>query len=498
MLGMAIEPWILYSLLAFSVAVTLIANWMAAGFQRPVLRRSLSLGDILTAAASLMWILLVFAAGVIATRYIERIANKAIGYLVFGVVVLALSLVRAQFFLRISRLKRPRVEPARKPLTRHLVHNSLYLLFATTLYLALSWLLRRPAELLLFIPLWVGALLPDLDSQSSVVGRLLPPISRWLEGRFGRCQEWHSLCINVLVGLLASPLAWLVSLQVWYMIPLGFLSHLLLDVLTPQGIMLFWPMTRTRHTVLGGPIQSTGNAAERWLAAVLAVVTFLLLLAVDFGPQSRGPVPVPSYAETLERYHATRGSVLMFAYVDGTWQATGRRFSGRFEILSAIEGSYIMLDRYTGEVFTAGRSAHDNVHVNSIRLQTGPSATIKPAAVHLRAQRLVDGLPILYQMQQEPGLQHIYVSGDVVLPVLPEVRSPTLEVDYSQTSLRQIQAHEPGHFSLHFLAASDLINLANLEVITADLVIVATYASPATGPTATPLPSPPAAQEPVP
>jgi hypothetical protein len=89
-------------------------------------------------------------------------------------------------------------------------------------------------------------------------------------------------------------------------------------------------------------------------------------------------------------------------------------------------------------------------------------------------------------MQSEPGIQHIYVSGDVILPTGME--AAPLPLDYSERSIRHIQSPEPGHYIFQYLTAGDLIGLANVQVASADLVIVATYASVTAEPTVTPLP----------
>jgi hypothetical protein len=188
-----------------------------------------------------------------------------------------------------------------------------------------------------------------------------------------------------------------------------------------------------------------------------------------------------------------RGRTLVFADVEGTWQATGRRVTDRFEILNAAGESMIMLDRYTGWVFTAGQGADDNLYLNRITVRQGTAANIKPVQVQLRDQLLGDSLPTIYQMQPEPGLQHIFASGDIVVST-SSVLDPGLVPDYSQTQQRRILHQGEGHYSLRYLTASDLIALADVRVETADLVIVATYASPPVGPTATPLPEAPPAE----
>jgi inner membrane protein len=487
--GIPLEPWILLGLLASSVVVTLATNWLVAKIRH----WTVPPGRLLSAVVGhVIWILLLFAAGLLATRYVERIpTNGAMGYAVFGLAVFVLSWVRALLYQRAQEREQGKAAFDKRGLRQWALHTATYLLGASTACLALSWLLKQPVEPLLLIPLSIGALLPDLDCRTSALGRLLPWISRQLEGRLGHGQQWHTLAANAGVALSTALLIPLIGWWPWTLISLGFLSHLILDILHPQGIMLLWPFKRTRYFV-PGLVTSTGSPVEGKLAIALAVATAILLFAVDFGP-APAPAAAPlSYEQTLERYYSLRGRNLVFADVEGTWQATGRRVADRFEVLNAAGPTLVMLDRYTGRVFTAGHAATDHLYLNRITLLAGDPARIKPVEVQLRAQRMADALPVLYQMQLEPGLQHIFVSGDVILPTLQEVISPTLRVDYSQTQVRRIEAGGPGHYTLHYLAASDLIALANLQVESADLVVVATYAGPTTGPTVTPLPSPPA------
>jgi membrane-bound metal-dependent hydrolase YbcI (DUF457 family) len=489
-----IAPHVAFGLLAFSAAVTIFTNWLAARFSRP---NTTSPRSVRTLTADVVWISLVFLAGLIAARYIERMPSSALGFAVFGLVMFCLSLGRAALYRRASEAYETG-ELASAQLANGVVHNLTYILAAVIIYLSFCVILRRPADPLLFIPLCAGALLPDLDSQETLLGRNLRPISRWLEGRFGHRQGWHSLAACLMVTLAAAPLIPLIGIQGWYVIPLGFLSHLVVDLFTPLGVMLAWPFIRTRYTIATGWVPAHSRRSGRALTAALATAAIVLLVAVGTGrtPPAR-PGPSPSYEATLDRFYSLRGRRLVYANVDGTWQATGRRIADRFEVLNASGTSLIMLDRYTGKVFTAGRNPSDNLYLNGINLQEGTPARVKPVEVELRNQRLVDALPIVYEMEREPGLEHIYVSGDLVLADDQDAPGLTLEQDLAQTRLRRIQDHGDGHFSLHYIAASELIELANVWIEMGELTLVATYASPPTGPTVTPLPSPPPTRLPV-
>jgi inner membrane protein len=491
---MNISPWLMTGILAYGIAVTVFTNWLGAGLKRVALPPSLTLRSLIDFVASLVWVGLLYVFGVLAIRYIERMPSATVGYALFAALGFLLSWGRAVLYHRVQTQRGPAQPIDRKKLASCLVHNLSYLLFALVLYLTLFWLLNLPVDPLLLIPLFIGALLPDLDSSGSPLGRLLPWMSRRIEKRIGHLQQWHTPAVAALVALILAPLIPLIGVQAWYLIPFGFLSHLVLDLLAPKGIMLAWPLNRTRYGIFGGMVDFPGCRPERILAASLAVVALVLLFAVDLGPVEPAPTPAPTFAQTLDNYYSLRGRNQAFAYIDGSWQLSGQRISGWFEILNASGESYIVLDRFSGKIFQAGRNAGDNVFLNRIVLRTGPSILVKPVELHLKDQPLADGLGIVYDMQNEPGLLHIYTSGNMVLPDTQSSDAPTLWQDHTLTGLQRIQQQGDGSYSFQYLTAAELIDLASLRVESASLMIVATYERPASGPTATPLPPLPSSE----
>ncbi|MFN2219020.1 MAG: metal-dependent hydrolase [Anaerolineae bacterium] len=485
---MNISPALTIGILAYSVAVALLTNWLAAGLKRMALPPSLTLRSLIDVVASLVWVGLLYVFGVLAIRYIERMPSATVGYALFATLGFLLSWGRAVLYHRVQMQRGPMQPIDRERLVSCLMHNLCYLLFALVLCLALFWLLDLPVDPLLVIPLFLGALLPDLDSSSSLLGRLVPWISRRLEKRIGPLQQWHTPAAAALVALVLAPLIPLIGVQAWYLIPFGFLSHLVVDLLAPKGIMLAWPLSSSRYGVFGGVIESAGCRAERILAAGLAVTAIILLSAVDLGPVEPAPVPAPTFDQTLDRYYSMRGRNQVFAYIDGSWQLSGQRISGWFEVLNASGESYVILDRFSGEIFQAGRNAGDNVYVNRIVLRTGPSILVKPVELHLKDQPVADGLDIVYDMQGEPGLLHIYAFGNLVLFDAQSSGGPALWQDHTLNGLQKIQQQGDRSYSFQYLTATELIDLASLRVESASLMIVATYERPASSPTATPLP----------
>jgi len=113
-----------------------------------------------------------------------------------------------------------------------------------------------------------GSLFPDVDYPFSLIGRLSQPLSFWIHEEFGHRTITHSLTyvlINSLFGLI------LKNFYFQY-ISLGILSHLLLDLLTNQGVMLLWPL-QTRFILLDGELV-TGSKTDYFLG-IIFFITFI-------------------------------------------------------------------------------------------------------------------------------------------------------------------------------------------------------------------------------
>jgi inner membrane protein len=488
MLG--ISGWHAFGLALYSVAITLLTSWLAARVWGR--GQSTPIWSPWTIASNLLWSILLFLASIIAARYIQRLDSAVLGYALYATLGFLLSLLQARLQLRAGDRPAGSRSSWGALSSPGLTHSLTYLLLALILFLLVSWLTGALASAVLLVPLFVGALLPDLDAPNSLAGRLLPAISRPLASRIGPQKAWHTPAAAVVLALLIGPLSLLLhgSLAASLALFLGFAAHLLLDLLQPPGVMLLWPLSQKPFYIPGAALKLRRATGERRLLGILAVTALILLLIVGLGsaPPS-APVPAPSYDQTLARYRELRGRYLVFASVQGTWQTSGLRISGRFEVLGLTGDSYVLLDRYTRRIFTAGRSGQDHVYLQSIGLQPGSQVQIKPVEIQLKEQPLSAGLAVLYDMQREPGLVHIYAFGDLVTITDPAGGLPELPLEHSLTSLPRIEAEQQSrHCRLQYLTAAELIALANTEVETADLLIVATYSSPPAGPTATPLP----------
>lgn len=99
------------------------------------------------------------------------------------------------------------------------------------------------------------AILPDVDHLKSPIGKLFYPVAKWLNIKYGHRTITHSLifyfsllAIVTFIDSLANGNGDIVLIYAF-----AFFSHLLFDMLTKQGIPLFWPFMRNPCVIPGNP-----------------------------------------------------------------------------------------------------------------------------------------------------------------------------------------------------------------------------------------------------
>ncbi|MCL6559343.1 MAG: metal-dependent hydrolase [Firmicutes bacterium] len=138
----------------------------------------------------------------------------------------------------------------------------------------------------------IAALLPDIDSPRSKLGRMITPVSWSIKELAGHRGILHSLLGAGVVTLLMSSALWLwyththVFAQMlfprWYdyghlvlLIAAGYLSHLVMDSLNPQGVPWLWPYRK--H--FGLPLAQTGSVIENLVVLPCVFLLFVWLAA---------------------------------------------------------------------------------------------------------------------------------------------------------------------------------------------------------------------------
>ena len=149
--------------------------------------------------------------------------------------------------------------------TTHLAIGLLVALLFLLIFPAAGWLLLIPCVLF-------GSLLPDVDHEGSKINHLLP-ITRWVPWLFSHRGFFHSLFPPLLLLFGAMALGYPL---IGFYVTIGYLSHLLSDMLTQAGIGPLHPILRFR---IRGPLR-TGGLVELLLAAILVLADAALIIRI--------------------------------------------------------------------------------------------------------------------------------------------------------------------------------------------------------------------------
>ncbi|MGE6487536.1 metal-dependent hydrolase [Paenisporosarcina sp. NPDC076898] len=114
----------------------------------------------------------------------------------------------------------------------------------------------------------IGALLPDICHGGSKIGRTFPLISKLINVIFGHRSFTHSLLFLLIISLLLK--SFVTNEAVTEGILIGMVSHLVLDMMTRNGIKLLFPFKiRVRFPLT----TRTGGTVESLVFAALSVLT---------------------------------------------------------------------------------------------------------------------------------------------------------------------------------------------------------------------------------
>jgi len=238
----------------------------------------------------------------------------------------------------------------------------------------------------------LASALPDLDKRSGLVGRVVPPLSAWLEYRFGHRTLTHSLLVQVLVataGFLFLPLGYGLALSC------GLVSHAFLDGLTPAGVAWLWP-SPVRCVMPGNPkyrAESMGKG-ELGVLCVLVLLAFPLLRLAQAGQDLSGLIrsAIGDLAAARKVYDQEKGSFAFRLDVKGRDNKTLAVIAGEYPVIAGFQESGFRLDTPEGVKTLCRTSGCDWQAEHAVLIRGGPQQTrLWPLqAKHSSFQRLRD------------------------------------------------------------------------------------------------------------
>ncbi len=142
-----------------------------------------------------------------------------------------------------------------------------HLLFTVLIYLLLIRLNLIDFSVLGFVVVIIAALIPDIDAETSKLGRKIKPISQSFKHR----GFFHS----ILFGLLATGIFYYANSGLYLEFLIGYFSHILLDLFNYKTVQLLWPFKiKTKGFI------KTNGLLEKLLMFVFLILNVVLVILI--------------------------------------------------------------------------------------------------------------------------------------------------------------------------------------------------------------------------
>ncbi len=216
-----------------------------------------------------------------------------------------------------------------------------------------------------------AALLPDLDARQSYVGRIVRPLSSWLEDTFGHRTMTHSLVLQVAAGSTAYftlPLGYALAIIA------GWMSHSIADMMTPAGVAWFWP-SRVRCVLPGNAKyrMQCMSQGELWFLVIIGMIGVVLMPLAETGKSTTGLIrsAIGALDAARAEYDANKGEHAYFLSVKGRDNRSYRDIAGQYYIIGPWGDAGFLVDN-NGKPATVCHTTQCDWYADHGSLSRGP------------------------------------------------------------------------------------------------------------------------------
>ena len=260
----------------------------------------------------------------------------------------------------------------------------------------------------------LGSQIPDIDTTSSAIGRLLFPLARFIEDRFPHRSLTHSFLFTLGIAIASIPIYLWINPKIALALPLGHLLAILSDTFTKQGVQLLYPSPVWCITGSNPNARlSTGSTGEFWL---IGLVVIALILSLNIRTQG-------GFMKSVDRllgmdtgivniYNSDGRTHHIFVKVDGVKAGDRSVVSKEFLLIGAGAKQLVLADKsgvYKTEV---------DILAKRLISRIGQNATTKLDTISFNEEELFSKLVEIYQANKN---SLIYLSGSLTVDSPEEI-----------------------------------------------------------------------------
>jgi len=190
----------------------------------------------------------------------------------------------------------------------------------------------------------LASLLPDIDHTRSLIGKMFYPVAKYLDRHYRHRTITHSLVFMVGVCLIVAFTERIFIAHHHYSLILffGLLSHFIFDMVTIQGIPLFYPFYRNPCVIFGNPSFRLKTNNRQSELVVLAIFILIGISCTNLFKNGFWTSYNRSFG-TLKHLHQENKSTDKVLNVEYKYQRNGQTFEGIAVLIESTNNSAVLL-----------------------------------------------------------------------------------------------------------------------------------------------------------
>lgn len=259
----------------------------------------------------------------------------------------------------------------------------------------------------------ICSVIPDIDHTKSIIGKVFYPIAKFIDKRYGHRTITHSILfylstaiiIGIIERIIISGSGIYSAIFLW-----AYGSHLILDMMTKQGIPLFYPFKKNPCVIPGNP-DFRFRASDRKTEAIIFLVFIL------FGYSCRNLFVNGfwnTYNKTFSNIKHVQNEIKLsekIVLVDYEFERLGNKYKGKGYAINSTDEKLLIFDKQfiviekadkiknlnpirTNQIIQEQHLSFSNITFDSLQklIQNKPLLSIKLQAA----------LPIQYEKDNKP------------------------------------------------------------------------------------------------
>jgi inner membrane protein len=260
--------------------------------------------------------------------------------------------------------------------------------------------------------------LPDVDTTKSYSGRMLFPLSSYLEKRFTHRSITHSFLALSIFAVVIFPVTFF-GYQYYLGMVSGYFWGFFGDVFTKSGVALFYP-SKVRAICPANPRLrlATGSSAEWFVLFILVIFAIFSIQINSAGGIVRNfnqALGLPSGA--IETVNQDASRYLLKAHIKGRNAITQEPIEKAYEIIQPLNQNDLLVKDELGTTYRVGNSQECQIIASQMKIERVAAITTTVTNLFFDDEELYEKIAALPQKQTYlSGTLTIFDTDGLIIP----------------------------------------------------------------------------------